>query len=294
MNEALRAAIEHALGATVVDGRPVGGGSIASASRLQLDDGRRVFLKVLTHQAGDFSEEAAGLSRLRAVGALRVPEVLAHGSEGGTRFLLLEWIASGRSAKDYSQALGRGLAQLHRDSASDRCGLEHDNHIGATPQPNHWGDDWIAFWRERRLGYQLALAQRKGVADGRLTSAVQAVIDAAADIAAPTADEPMSLLHGDLWSGNVMTDEGGSPVLIDPAIYFGHREAELGMTRLFGGFGENFYRAYDAAWPLAAGWRERLPLYALYHALNHLNLFGGGYYDASLGQAERALAVARI
>ncbi len=290
MNDAVRAALESELGAAVRDMRGVGGGSIAAASKARLADGRTVFVKTLTHQAGDFGEEAAGLSALRAVGTLRVPEVLVHGAVGGARFLVLEWIASGRAAPDHGRALGRGLAELHLQSARDACGFDHDNHIGATPQPNEPCDDWVSFWRERRLGFQLQLAQKKGVADRGLSRLVEKVIDATADIVAPVAEEPMSLLHGDLWGGNVMADEVGAPVIIDPAAYYGHREAELGMTILFGGFGEDFYEGYDEAWPLMAEWRARLPLYALYHALNHLNLFGGGYHGTCVGQAERALA----
>lgn len=292
MNEAVRTALEAELSATVEDERPVGGGSIAAACRVRLSDGRTVFVKTLTQQAGDFAEEAAGLSALGAVGALRVPQVLAHGVVGGARFLVLEWIVSGRPAADHGERLGRGLAELHRKSASSRCGFEHDNHIGATPQPNDWTDDWVAFWRESRLGYQLSRAQEKGVADRRLSRVVKQVLEATADIVAPTAEEPMSLLHGDLWGGNVMANEAGAPVIIDPAVYYGHREAELGMTTLFGGFGEDFYRGYDAAWSLVPGWRDRLPLYALYHALNHLNLFGGGYHSTCIDQAERALRAA--
>ena len=174
--------------------------------------------------------------------------------------------------------------------ANHRCGFDHDNHCGATPQPNCWSDDWVTFWRERRLGHQLALARTRGVADRTVMEAVEAVIEQTAALVAPTQGEPMSLLHGDLWGGNVLADAEGAPVIIDPAAYYGHREADLGMTTLFGGFGEDFYASYDETWPLVPGWRRRLSLYALYHALNHLNLFGGGYRSLCLSQAERALA----
>jgi len=158
------------------------------------------------------------------------------------------------------------LAALHRRQAA-RFGWARDNTIGATPQANGWCESWTMFWRERRLAPQLALAARNGYR-----------IDVPPVWRLLEGHEPApSLLHGDLWSGNAGFLPDGAPVLFDPAVYYGDREADLAMTELFGGFPGEFYCAYNAAWPLASGYQQRKPLYNLYHLLNHLNLFGGGY-----------------
>jgi fructosamine-3-kinase len=205
---------------------------------------------------------------------MRAPEPISHGAAAGSAYLILEYLDLG-GRKDFA-ALGRMLATTHRNPGP-RFGWHRDNYIGSTPQQNGWRDDWREFWLERRLRPQLELAARNGF-----------------DLPPPgilvlERHEPQpSLLHGDLWSGNAGFSAEG-PVVFDPAVYYGDREADLAMTELFGGFPREFYRAYDEAWPLDEGYERRKPLYNLYHLLNHLNLFGGGY----LGQVESTLRLLR-
>lgn len=264
-------------GVEVAHWRPVGGGSINAAWWLDLSDGRSRFVK--THPAPPpemFEREAEGLAALAAVGSLRVPKEVRVGEAAGTRFLAMEAVASGRPGVEFFADFGRRLAEQHRVSAGARYGFDKDNYIGSTPQPNPWTDDWVEFFARHRLGFQLNLATRRGLADRELRRLGERLIGRLSDWLAGTG-EPPCLLHGDLWSGNYMVDEAGAPVLIDPACYYGQREAELAMTELFGGFHADFYAAYDEAWPLppASGTRRRI--YRLYHLLNHLNLFGGSY-----------------
>jgi fructosamine-3-kinase len=285
--------IEQATGAPArLAGRQgAGGGCINDAQVLELADGRRFFLKSnAASPPGMFAREAEGLTALGAVGAIRVPAVIGHGEGsapgGATAFLVLENIETGRPGHGLFENFGHCMAELHRRSAQDRFGFDHDNYIGSTPQPNGWMDDWVAFWRERRLGHQLALARRRGLADAAMTRAGECLMERLVEIVGEPR-EPACLLHGDLWGGNYLIDARGEPVLIDPAAYWGRREADLAMTMLFGGFDAAFYRAYEEAWPLAAGSEDRLAVYKLYHLLNHLNLFGGGYYGACMAILRR-------
>jgi protein-ribulosamine 3-kinase len=225
--------------------------------------GERRFLKVNDARYADaFAAEAEGLSALRASG-LRAPEPLAHGVEGGEAYLLLEFLNLTRRG-DFA-VLGHMLAQAHR-KRGPRFGWARNNYIGSTPQKNAWCDEWANFWHERRLRPQIELARRNGF-DLKLPDSW---------IVLKTHQPHPSLLHGDLWSGNAgFTREG--PVVFDPAVYYGDREADVAMTELFGGFPREFYRAYNETFPLDAGYEKRKHLYNLYHVLNHLNLFGGGY-----------------
>ena len=242
---------------------PVSGGCIHRCYRAQRD-GRAVFLKLNEARFADaFAAEADGLAALRAAGC-RAPEPIALGSAGANAYLVLEFLEL-RSHGDFA-ALGTMLAALHRRQA-ERFGWARDNYIGSTPQPNRWCESWSMFWREQRLEPQLALAAKNGY---RLD------VPPMGKLLAGHAPAP-SLLHGDLWSGNAGFLADGAPVLFDPAVYYGDREADLAMTELFGGFAPQFYAAYNAAWPLAPGYEQRKHLYNLYHLLNHLNLFGGGY-----------------
>ncbi|MBX3729712.1 MAG: fructosamine kinase family protein [Candidatus Sumerlaeia bacterium] len=266
-----------------------GGGCINNAETVSLDDGRRFFLKSNPDPLPRLFEcEAAGLRALAEAGTIRVPHPVGTG--GGESdvppFLVMEWIEPGAPGPRYQQELGHGFARLHRETHAPRFGFEHDNYIGATPQPNGWTDDWIAFWRERRLGFQLALARRKGLSDSRMDRLGEKLLARLDEFLAEPA-EPPCLLHGDLWGGNAMADCQGAPVLIDPAAYYGRREADLAMTQLFGGFTRDFYRAYEEIWPLAPGSDARLDIYRLYHLLNHLNLFGGSYHASCLAILRR-------
>ncbi|MEM1207346.1 MAG: fructosamine kinase family protein [Acidobacteriota bacterium] len=273
--------------ADVVSSRPVGGGCIHDARTVTLDDGRRVFVKASAQPAPHiFEREAEGLGALGAAEVLRVPAVFGHGDAGGTAFLVMEAIDAGAPGPGFFEAFGEGLAQLHRAATADRWGFSHDNYIGATPQPNPWRDDWTSFWHGQRLGHQLTLARRAGLSDPELDRLGDRILDRLGDLLGDV-DEPPALLHGDLWSGNYLVGPRGEPVLIDPAVYYGHREADLAMARLFGGFPDPFYRAYGREWPLAPGSERRLVLYELYHMLNHLNLFGTGYRSGCISRMRR-------
>jgi fructosamine-3-kinase len=201
--------------------------------------------------------------------------------------LEIEWLEL-RPANGASDArMGQALARLHATTGA-AYGLESDNAIGATLQPNALADDWVAFWRERRLGFQLDLAAKNGYG-GRLQDRGRCLLDAFPAFFVDYHPQP-SLLHGDLWGGNRAMLADGTPVVYDPAVYYGDREADLAMTQLFGGFGPRFYAAYDEAWPPDDGRAARRDLYNLYHVLNHLNLFGGGYRAQAESMIDRLLA----
>jgi fructosamine-3-kinase len=218
-------------------------------------------------RADAFAAEADGLDALRP--HIRVPRVLERGLRNGKAFILLEPLDL--RPGDYA-ALGRALATLHHQSGP-RFGWARDNYIGLSPQQNGWCDDWLEFWVTRRMEPQISWAREKGF-----------------DVSMPPMrllekHKPQpALLHGDLWSGNAGFTAAG-PVIFDPAVYYGDRETDLAMTELFGGFPRAFYRAYDEAFPLEPGYEKRKHLYNLYHLLNHLNIFGGGY----LGQVKQTL-----
>ena len=256
----------------------VAGGCINRATVVGLSDGRRLFCKANSLEyPGLFEEEARGLLALRAAGGPRVPEVYALFSDGTAQYLLIEWIREGRRDGEFFARFGRAFARMHRGNRSARCGFDRDNHIGATEQRNDWTDDWHAFFAERRLLFQARLARDLGRADAQVAAAVERLAVRLPSILPPPDDGEASILHGDLWGGNYLVDESGEPVLIDPAVYYGHREADLAMTELFGGFGAAFYRSYVQEWPLEPGYDERRDIYNLYHLLNHLNLFGSSY-----------------
>ncbi|MEX2151459.1 MAG: fructosamine kinase family protein [Steroidobacteraceae bacterium] len=231
--------------------------------------------------------EADGLERLAQAGAIRVPRLLGQGTTEIEAFLEIEELDL-RPADGASDArMGRALARLHATSGA-AYGLERDNAIGATRQANAQASDWAAFWRERRLGFQLDLAETNGYG-GRLQDRGRRLLDAVPAFFVAYRPQP-SLLHGDLWGGNRAMLADGTPVVYDPAVYYGDREAELAMTQLFGGFGPRFYSAYDEAWPPDTGRAARRDLYNLYHVLNHLNLFGGGYRAQAESMIDRLLA----
>lgn len=270
----------------IVSVAPQGGGCINRAFVLRTEDGTRFFLKSNEGALpGLFEREAEGLEALGAVDALRVPRVLGVGP-AEQPFLLLEAIATGPRPGGFSEEFGRAFARLHRESQDDRSGFPHDNYIGSTPQPNTWTETWPEFFRRHRLGYQIHLARQRGLSTRALDRSMDSLLDRLDELL-DVPGEVACLLHGDLWGGNYLVDDRGQAVLIDPATYYGHREADLAMTRLFGGFDGLFYAAYEEEWPLPPSASERLEIYQLYHLLNHLNLFGRGYLDQCLGIARR-------
>jgi fructosamine-3-kinase len=260
------------------------GGSIHQSFVLE-GTGQNYFVKT---NAGaklpQFAAEAAGLRLLAASRCVRVPEVICAGVEENTAFLVLEYLALKPATRDGQVRLGHALAAMHAAEVAEAgYGLDHDNFIGATPQVNARSSDWVDFFRERRLRFQLDLAQAKG--HGKTLAPGYALLDKLDRLFAGYAPRP-SLLHGDLWSGNAGEMGRDEPVVFDPAVYFGDRESDLAMTELFGGFISAFYAAYDETWARDAGYKVRRTLYQLYHVLNHVNLFGAGY----LPQARRMIA----
>lgn len=289
MWQEIEKAIQRATGRPfhIVSREPVGGGCINEALRLR-GSSDSFFLKLNSHERLTmFSAEAAGLELLRASGAIRAPQPIAWGISGERSWLVLEYLDLQAPDASSSERLGEQLAAMHRFQAP-QFGWERDNTIGATPQQNPWADDWPTFFAEHRIGAQLLLAAQKG--------AGKAVLEKGARLRAVIPQffndysAPPSLLHGDLWSGNWGADGRGRPVLFDPAVYYGDREADIAMTELFGGFDERFYQAYNTAWPLDAGYRVRRRLYNLYHVLNHFNLFGGAYEQQAVAIIEALLA----
>lgn len=221
--------------------------------------------------------EAYGLGLLAgADAAVRVADVIGvgDGADGCPAFLVLEWIET--SGGFDQAAAGRMMARLHQAAAGKAYGLDADNYIGSTMQVNGWMDDCVDFFRERRLRPQMELAARNGRLPAGRRRALEGFMERLDGLLGGVARRP-ALLHGDLWGGNMIADQGGQPVLIDPAVYYGDREADLAMTALFGGFSGAFYDAYNEVYPMSDGWRERFRIYNLYHLLNHLNLFGEGY-----------------
>ena len=273
-----------------VDAKPqrrIAGGCI-NACYLWRGGAGPLFVKVAaSRDLAAYEAEAEGLAALREAGALRVPAVLGVGIGAQHAYLALEWLELATLTRTGEAALGAQLARQHRVTAP-QFGWHRDNTIGATPQINARTRDWVGFLRDRRLGPQLSLASQRGHG-GRLQQRGErllADLDGFFDGHLPLP----SLLHGDLWSGNAAADARGAPVVFDPAVYYGDREADIAMTRLFGGFGPDFYAAYAADWPLDAGAATRTELYNLYHMLNHLNLFGGAYLNQAEAMIDRLLA----
>jgi protein-ribulosamine 3-kinase len=254
-------------------------------------DGSQQFVK-----AGDatalamFQAEATGLAALRDTGAVRVPEVLSCGIVGGQANIALEYLDLRPLNRSSGAALGEALAQLHR-TMGPRFGWPSDNFIGTTPQENEWHDNWALFYANRRLRAQLKLAIRRGM-ERKLAEQGESLAER---VGAFFVDyQPVaSLLHGDLWGGNAAALPDGTPVIFDPAAYYGDRETDIAMSELFGGFPDSFYACYREAWPLDTGFEMRKTLYNLYHVLNHFNLFGAGYLSQARRMIEKLLAELR-
>jgi protein-ribulosamine 3-kinase len=257
---------------------PVGGGCINNGAVLHTQAGNSFFLKTNPHAPEDmFAREAEGLEALNVRDGPRVPKPFY----AGQNFLLLEDLSPAPRSRGYWTEFGRKMAALHQHTQA-HFGFPHDNYIGSTPQLNPWVEDGIEFFGEHRLLYQASLASRRGLLGRSEEEKVEQLVTLLTELVPP---QPASLIHGDLWSGNVLTDESGAPAIIDPAAHYGWAEADLAMTDLFGSFPGEFYDAYQEVRPLETGYRARFPLYNLYHLLNHLNLFGTGY----LGQVKSSL-----
>jgi len=264
--------------------RSIGGGSINRAFRVASDVGP---LFVKTHGAGSlamFEAEAAGLEALRAADAVAIPEVVAVGAGQNTAFLVLAWVELVAGDARAAARLGRELAIQH-SVTQPSFGWSRDNTIGSTPQLNPVCPDWLSFFRQHRLGFQLELAARNGLPT-KLRTDFELLLERMEAFFGAYRPRP-ALLHGDLWGGNWGSAADGRPFLFDPAVYFGDREADIAMTRLFGGFGAEFYASYAEQWPLPDGAEMRVSLYNLYHLLNHFNLFGAGYLPAIAAGLER-------
>ena len=263
----------------------LGGGCINSAYRVS-DGKRSLFVKLNSgDKLGMFEAEHDGLQELAKAKAIRVPRPIVTGIAGGQAYIVMEDLALGGSGSHAE--LGRQLAGLHRHT-HERFGWFRDNTIGATPQSNRQYDGWIGFWREERLGAQLNMAARNGASSKLLRQGEQLMERFPQLFSGYT--PVASLLHGDLWSGNYSFTHDGEPIIFDPAVYYGDREADIAMTELFGGFRADFYDAYEEAWPLDPGYKVRKTLYNLYHIINHFNLFGGGYGSQAEGMVGRLLA----
>lgn len=254
------------------------GGDICDAYRVELSDESVVFVKTRAGAPSEmFATEAMGLRWLAETNTLRTPKVLAHSS----LFLALEFLQSAAPCSNFDEVLGRGLALLHQYPA-ERAGWSQDNFIGPLPQPNEEMDSWIEFFIEQRLQPRLAEAVSGGRASKSLQRKMESLFHKLPTL---VPNEPLSRLHGDLWGGNLHIGPKGEPCLIDPAVYVGHREVDLAMMRLFGGFSPRVFESYQQAYPLLDGHQERVALYQLYPLMVHVVLFGGGY----AGSVERIL-----
>lgn len=274
----------------LVSSTPLSGGGICRVMRLDTDRGESICLKQARASTpvpdNFFAAEAAGLqalanaqSGLSGGARVRIPQPISYDEH----YLALDYIAAGRPDENSWRQLAEGLALMH-STGGPYFGFEQDNYCGATPQPNQPCDDGFTFFVEQRLGFQVALALQNNLLDQRDARRLESLTRKLPGL---LPKQQSGLIHGDLWSGNVLFDTAGQPVLIDPACHYGWPEADLAMTALFGGFPDGFYRHYDVVRPLEKGWRGRFPLYNLYHLLNHLNLFGSRYYSQVMAIVSR-------
>ena len=273
-----------------VSARSIAGGDINSAFCLQGEQQRYFVKSNHRHLAAMFAAEFAGLEALANTQTVRVPKPLLDGVSDESAYLVMELINLTGMNKSSEHRFGLQLAELHR-LPQTHFGWHRDNTIGSTAQINTPNDDWLSFWRQHRLGYQLELAKKNGYGKHLQTLGERLL----ADMAGFFVDyQPMpSLLHGDLWAGNAASDTNGQPVMFDPATYVGDREADIAMTELFGGFGKDFYAAYQDAYPLDKGYAVRKTFYNLYHILNHVNLFGSSYVPRAVSMMSQLLAELR-
>jgi fructosamine-3-kinase len=277
----IRKKIEEKVQSKLISTQTISGGCISDAYKIKVESGAHYFLKINSGFPPDmFPKEANGLKELRKTNAIRIPDVIFADSD----FILTELITQASKGKNFFENFGRMFAKLHKHSSGE-IGFYENNYIGSNGQrniPNNGEkDNWIEFYFNNRILFQYKLAEKLKYATPELTDGINKLGNKIEDILAGS-EEKSSLLHGDLWSGNFIVDEKGSACLIDPAVYYGHREADLAMTKLFGGFSSDFYYSYNETFPLKDGFEYRENIYKLYHVLNHLNLFGGGYYSQAL------------
>lgn len=270
--------LEEILNEKVTSNSFVGGGSIADSQKIRTSSGKEYLVKSYSQSKSNIlKNEVNGLIEIQKSKSIKTPQIIYYDDN----ILILEFIKSGRKNKNFSQLFGIQLTEMHR-LKSDKFGFYENNYIGSNHQINlPLYSNWTDFYWENRLLYQFKLAEKHGYVNSDFRKLFNQFESVYRNIIEGTEEEP-SLIHGDLWGGNYLVDESGNPVLIDPAVYYGHREAELGMTILFGGFDSEFYSSYNEAYPLFDGWKERLDIYKLYHVMNHLNLFGSGYLNQTL------------
>lgn len=270
--------LEEILNEKVTSNSFVGGGSIADSQKIRTSSGKEYFVKSYSQSKSNIlKNEVNGLIEIQKSKSIKTPQIIYYDDN----ILILEFIKSGRKNKNFSELFGIQLTEMHR-LKSDKFGFYENNYIGSNHQINlPLYSNWTDFYWENRLLYQFKLAEKHGYVNSDFRKLFNQFESVYRNIIEGTEEEP-SLIHGDLWGGNYLVDESGNPVLIDPAVYYGHREAELGMTILFGGFDSEFYSSYNEAYPLFDGWKERLDIYKLYHVMNHLNLFGTGYLNQTL------------
>ncbi|MCP4195939.1 MAG: fructosamine kinase family protein [Proteobacteria bacterium] len=265
----------------------ISGGCINQAWKLELSNGQAVFMKENSARFENmFHAEAIGLKALRVAGGPRVPVPISVHGNSDSQFILMSYIAEGPRGKNYWEKFGRSFATLHRHHGKS-FGFSENNYIGSTPQVNTTSIHWPEFFGTYRLGYQIGLAAKQGLADATLVLKTENLISKLVELL-PNDPRP-SILHGDLWGGNVMTGKDGTAVIIDPATYWGHFEADLAMTELFGSFPANFYRAYNELLPISPEYGEIKEIYNLYHVLNHLNMFGSSYTSQATAIVNRFL-----
>jgi len=262
----------------------INGGCINSAYRIS-DGATDWFVKTNKSSLVDmFASEADSLNEMAESNTIKVPRALCYDRVERHSYLVMEYLPLNGSAD--MEKFAHQLADMHRIT-SPTFGWHRDNVIGATTQINNKKNDWIDFWREQRLGFQLELAQKNGC--GReLVKQGERLIDCLEEFFGDYQPQA-SMLHGDLWSGNYAALQNTTPVIFDPAFYYGDRETDIAMTTLFGGFSQQFYQAYNDAWPLDAGYQQRKELYNVYHIINHFNLFGGGYEMQAVSMLHRLL-----
>jgi protein-ribulosamine 3-kinase len=281
LSNKIKTTIEKELSSEIIDSQSLSGGCISNAYKIKTDVGKIYFLKHNSSVNNDmFIKEAHGLQELNKAGVIKIPDVICFDED----YILLELIVSGKKQKNFSDDFGRKFALLHKFS-NKFYGYNEDNYIGSNPQVNiseqNEKHDWAEFYFNKRILFQLQLAEETGNSTSELRRAISVLENKIDEIIVDNGEKP-SLLHGDLWGGNYLINEKGFACLIDPAVYYGNREADLAMTKLFGGFDSRFYEAYNEVFPLLDGYEYRENIYKLYHVLNHLNLFGGGYYSQAM------------